>query len=96
MRCEHLFDVMPEVSESNTPQPITPAWQRVLAATELYLDRVHPADPIVQFERARILYSFSHLAEAAAALRVLVRDAPSSEVADPAAVLLRDCEQRLR
>jgi hypothetical protein len=93
LQCEGLRDVAPPVSDAVVPQPIPPAWQRVLEATELYLKIAKSPDPAVHYEHARILYAFAHLRDAIDELRAVSADA-SADLAVVAATLLADADQR--
>jgi tetratricopeptide (TPR) repeat protein len=75
-----------------TPQPLSPAERRLLAAFELYVASV-PSSPelaAIEFRRARLLYDRDHLAEAAPLFWKLVERHPESELAIYAANLHLD------
>jgi tetratricopeptide (TPR) repeat protein len=75
-----------------TPQPLSVADRRLLAAFDLYVASVpdSPELPALEYRRARLLYDRDHLAEAASLFWRVVERHPGSELAIYAANLHLD------
>lgn len=92
--CEHLVDTVPDPDRH---EPMSPAYQRLLAALDLYVAHVASSSELatIRFLRARIHYGFEDLAAAAPDFRAIMTASPDDETAGPAALLLLDCDNRL-
>lgn len=83
LSCEHLDDAKPAAS---------PAWDRVLAAIDLYLAHAKQPMPAVRYKRAQILYAAARFHEAATEFRRIVTESQHEELAPYAAALLLDSD----
>lgn len=83
--CEHLDDAAPSAA---------PAWDRVLAAIDLYLAHATKPELAVRFKRGQIMYATARFHDAAGDFRHIVHDAPTDETAPYAAALLLDSDQQ--
>ena len=85
LSCEHLDDAKADGG---------PAWDRVLAAIDLYLARAKEPMPAVRYKRAQILYAAARYHDAATEFRRILKESPHEEVAPYAAALLLDSDNQ--